>query len=181
MQPHVENLKCSYCMNVDALSTDCYNDPLKCWHTQPEDLLYCLTSIEYRSNMALKSRRCVAQPTFPMDKHILQMAMQQRPVCDFQSAQACNCTNCVAPPPTTPRPFRPQYPPPRLSPPPRNRPKTLAINLGRKGDKYLMPKKHEPVEKAHKLRALSSQSSSSAVFQLSLASICGAVILKMVF
>ncbi|CAD5217433.1 unnamed protein product [Bursaphelenchus okinawaensis] len=166
MQPDVENLKCSYCMTVDALTTDCYNDPLRCWHSSPNDLLYCLTSIEFRADIALKSRRCVAQPTFPMDKNILQLAMRQRPVCDLKSAQGCNCTTCVAPPPTTPRPFKPQYPPPRLSPPPRNRPKTLAINLGRKGDSYL--KKNNVPEKAHKLRALSSQSTSETTSTRSL-------------
>lgn len=49
---------CSYCVSVDGLSSDCAKDAISCWHQTPKELLYCLSTIEFRKNVALKTRRC---------------------------------------------------------------------------------------------------------------------------
>ncbi|KAI6215690.1 hypothetical protein M3Y94_00414300 [Aphelenchoides besseyi] len=96
-----DNLACSYCTSVDGLTDDCYKDPVDCWYSSSKYLLYCLTTFEFRSTVALRTRRCIEHSAFPLDLKVLKQ-IDEHADCSFRSARICNCSSCITPSATRP-------------------------------------------------------------------------------
>ncbi|KAI6233788.1 hypothetical protein M3Y99_00869600 [Aphelenchoides fujianensis] len=93
---------CSYCTSVDGLTDGCNKDPVDCWYTSSKDLLYCLTTFEFRSTVALRTRRCIEHATFPLDLKVLKQMSAHVDECSFRTAALCNCSTCITPTATRP-------------------------------------------------------------------------------
>ncbi|KAI1731381.1 hypothetical protein Ddc_00191 [Ditylenchus destructor] len=87
--------KCSYCMDVRGLTSECDADPISCMSSEPDALIYCLTVHESprHSDHIRRVVRCLSHAAFNITTEDLHDAMALRE-CHFDTMKKCHCSTC---------------------------------------------------------------------------------------
>lgn len=87
--------KCSYCMDVRGLTSECDADPISCMSSEPDALIYCLTVHESprQSDHIRRVVRCLSHAAFNITTEDLHDAMTLRE-CHFDTMKQCHCSTC---------------------------------------------------------------------------------------
>uniref|UniRef100_A0A0N4ZJR5 Uncharacterized protein n=1 Tax=Parastrongyloides trichosuri TaxID=131310 RepID=A0A0N4ZJR5_PARTI len=103
-QPKFDNKKCTYCVDVRPIVSECQNNPFECQDTNPEGIIYCLNVFEYSSKVQ-STVRCIS--IWDLDfKNITEiytnlstsidiLRQVQSTQCTQRLMKNCNCSSCI--------------------------------------------------------------------------------------